>query len=45
MEITEVRIFPVDEQNIRAYVIIVIDGFMIRDLKITYLYPPLSGAT
>ena len=35
MEITEVRIFPVDEQNLRAYVRIVIDDcFMIRDLKI-----------
>jgi len=35
MELTEVRVFPVDEDKLRAYVTITIDGcFVIRDLKI-----------
>ena len=35
MEVTEVRIFPVDEERLRAYVTITFDHcFVIRDLKI-----------
>ena len=35
MEITEVRVFPVRDNRLRAYVSITIDGcFVIRDLKI-----------
>ena len=35
MEITEVRIFPVDEEHLRAHVRITIDDcFVIRDMKI-----------
>jgi stage V sporulation protein G len=35
MEVTEVRVFPVDEDKLRAYVTITIDNcFVIRDLKI-----------
>ncbi len=35
MEVTEVRVFPVDEEKLRAYVTITIDHcFVIRDLKI-----------
>ena len=35
MEITEVKIFSVDEEQLRAYVSIVLDNcFAIRDLKI-----------
>ena len=35
MEITEVRVFPVDEDKLKAYVTITIDNcFVIRDLKI-----------
>lgn len=35
MEITEVRIFPVDEAKLRAYVTITLDGcFVVRDLKV-----------
>jgi stage V sporulation protein G len=35
VELTEVRVFPVDEDKLRAYVTITIDGcFVIRDLKI-----------
>lgn len=35
MEITEVRVFPVDEDKLRAYVTITLDRcFVIRDLKV-----------
>jgi stage V sporulation protein G len=35
MEITEVRIFPVHEERLKAYVTITLDGcFVVRDLKI-----------
>jgi stage V sporulation protein G len=35
MEITEVKIFPVQEEKLKAYVTIVIDNcFVVRDLKI-----------
>ena len=35
MEITEVKIFTVDEEKLKAYVTIVIDGcFVVRDLKV-----------
>jgi stage V sporulation protein G len=35
MQVTEVRVFPVDEEKLRAYVTITIDHcFVIRDLKI-----------
>lgn len=35
MEITEVKVFPVDEEKLKAYVTIVLDGcFVVRDLKI-----------
>ena len=35
MEVTEVKILSVDEEQLRAYVTIVLDGcFVIRDLKI-----------
>ena len=35
MEVTEVRVFPVDEDKLRAYVTITLDRcFVIRDLKI-----------
>lgn len=35
MNITEVKIFPVNEERLKAYVTITIDGcFVIRDLKI-----------
>jgi stage V sporulation protein G len=35
MEVTEVRVFPVDEDKLRAYVTITLDHcFVIRDLKI-----------
>ena len=35
MEVTEVRVFPVDEDKLRAYVTITFDHcFVIRDLKI-----------
>ncbi len=40
MEITEVKIFPVDEEKLKAYVSIVIDNcFVVRDLKV------ISGTT
>lgn len=39
MEITEVRVFPVNEEKLKAYVTITLDGcFMVRDLKV------ISGA-
>ena len=35
MEITEVKVFPVDEEKLKAYITIVIDNcFVVRDLKI-----------
>jgi len=35
MQVTEVKIFPVDEEKLRAYVTITLDHcFVIRDLKI-----------
>lgn len=35
MQITEVKVFPVDEEKLKAYVTIVIDGcFVVRDLKV-----------
>lgn len=35
MEITDVRIFPVSEEKLKAYVAITLDGcFVVRDLKI-----------
>jgi len=35
MEVTEVRVFPVDEDKLRAYVTITLDQcFVVRDLKI-----------
>ncbi|MGE0616746.1 MAG: septation regulator SpoVG [Bacteriovoracia bacterium] len=35
MDITEVKIFPVDEDKLKAYVTIVLDNcFVVRDLKI-----------
>ena len=35
MEITEVKVFPVNEEKLKAYVTIVLDAcFVVRDLKI-----------
>lgn len=35
MEITEIKVFPVDEDKLKAYITIVIDDcFVVRDLKI-----------
>jgi len=35
MEVTEVRVFPVDEDKLRAYVTITFDDcFVVRDLKV-----------
>lgn len=35
MEITEIKVFPVDEDKLKAYITIVIDNcFVVRDLKI-----------
>jgi stage V sporulation protein G len=35
MEITDVRVYPVDEEKLKAYVTITLDGcFVIRDLKV-----------
>ena len=40
MEITEVKVFPVNEEKLKAYVTIVIDAcFVVRDLKV------ISGTT
>ena len=37
MEITEVRVFPVNEEKLKAYVTITLDGcFVIRDLKVIH---------
>jgi stage V sporulation protein G len=35
MEITEVRVYPVDEEKLKAYVTITLDDcFVVRDLKV-----------
>lgn len=35
MEITEVRVYPVDEEKLKAYVTVTLDGcFVVRDLKV-----------
>jgi stage V sporulation protein G len=35
MDITEVRVFPVDEERLKAYVTITLDNcFVVRDLKV-----------
>lgn len=35
MQITEVKVFPVDEEKLKAYITIVLDDcFVVRDLKI-----------
>jgi len=35
MQITEVKVFPVDEEKLKAYITIVLDNcFVVRDLKI-----------
>lgn len=35
MEITEVKVFPVEEEKLKAYITIVLDScFVVRDLKI-----------
>lgn len=40
MDITDVKVFPVDEDKLRAYVTITLDGcFVVRDLKV------ISGTT
>lgn len=37
MEVTEVRVFPVDEEKLRAYVTITFDHcFVVRDLKLIH---------
>ena len=37
MEITDVRVFPVDEDKLKAYVTITLDNcFVIRDLKVIH---------
>ena len=37
MQVTEVRVFPVDEEKLRAYVTITLDHcFVIRDLKVIH---------
>ena len=37
MQVTEVRVFPVDEEKLKAYVTITLDHcFVIRDLKIIH---------
>ena len=37
MEITEVKIFPVNEERLKAYVTITLDNcFVVRDLKVIY---------
>lgn len=37
MEVTEVRVFPVDEEKLRAYVTITFDHcFVVRDLKVIH---------
>jgi stage V sporulation protein G len=40
MEITDVRVYPVDEEKLKAYVTVTLDGcFVVRDLKV------IQGAT
>ena len=40
MVITEVRVYPVDEEKLKAYVTVTLDGcFVVRDLKV------IQGAT
>jgi len=35
MEVTEVKVFPVTEENLKAYATIILDAsFVVRDLKI-----------
>ena len=35
MDITEVKVFPVDEEKLKAYITIVLDNcFVVRDLKV-----------
>jgi len=35
MEITEVKVFPVSEENLKAYATIILDSsFVVRDLKV-----------
>jgi stage V sporulation protein G len=35
MEVTEVKVFPVQEDRVKAYVAITLDGcFVVRDLKV-----------
>lgn len=35
MDITEIKVFPVNEDKLKAYVTIVLDGcFVVRDLKV-----------
>lgn len=37
MQITEIKIFPVNEEKLKAYVTIVIDNcFVVRDLKVIH---------
>lgn len=37
MEITDVKVFPVDEDKLRAYVTITLDNcFVVRDLKVIH---------
>lgn len=37
MEITEVRVFPIHEEKLKAYVTITLDGcFVVRDLKVIH---------
>lgn len=37
MEITDVKIFPVDEKRVKAYALIVFDDcFIVRDLKVIH---------
>ncbi len=37
MEITEVRVFPIGEEKLKAYVTITFDGcFVVRDLKVIH---------
>src|ERR1043165_3550278 len=37
MDITDVKVFPVDEEKLRAYVTITLDGcFVVRDVKVIH---------
>ena len=49
MDITEVKVFPVDEDKLKAYITIVLDNcFVVRDLKIISgtagLFVAINGA-